>query len=272
MSAKARSRAGRCCGAATAMMATARSRRDRPRRSAAPCSVTTTSTSWRGQGAYAVQRRHDPRNRFAAGDRGQGHDADTVGGERCAPREIGSASDAADHPAPEHLEIGLAEQIHAHRRVDGDETRERQQSCDGMRRVAACDREVVAIREPGVERLCPEIEAGGVPEGGVEASAVGQEARTVRKHSREKFQSRPVGDQPHERVRHLAEADLKGRAITNEGGDVLRDRGRERRGRPDVVLAQRRIRFGSLCEPGKRQRNRMRQRREARIDHGEHAA
>ena len=40
-----------------------------------------------------------------------------------------------------------------------------------MRVIAARDREVVPIREPGIEFLCPEIDAGGVPEGGVEAAA-----------------------------------------------------------------------------------------------------
>jgi hypothetical protein len=140
--------------------------------------------------------------------------------------EIRSASDAADHSTLDHLDIGLAEKIQAHRRVDCHKARERQQSRDGMRVIAARDREVVPIREPGIEFLRPEIDAGGVPEGGVEAAALGEMARAVRKHARKELQSLSVGDQPHQPVRHLAEAELEGRAVTGEGGDVLRDRGR----------------------------------------------
>ena len=97
-------------GAATAISASARSNTVRPRRSATPCSVMTTSTMCRGNDTISSAIRGT-----------MGDHADAAARQPGRVREIRRPAHAAHRATAGVLEVRLAEQVHAERRIHRDE-------------------------------------------------------------------------------------------------------------------------------------------------------
>jgi hypothetical protein len=165
----------------------------------------------------------------AAGGRRQREDRPTTSGQTRTAHEIDQPTGAADLTTPEHLGVGLAEQIHGEHRVDRDEAVDPR---DHPHVVGMAHRGEAQIGAPARPVVDPRAAEGGGRDHDppvVGLLRTGQDARLVQigdlvaHHAAVQAEVPPVVECREHRRGHLADADLDRIAVLDQAGDVLTD-------------------------------------------------